>query len=110
MITVHVSKMSKGGQGDSCFKKPGNSVEEMKLICGEEKGKTEGEIVGWHHRLDGRESEQALGDGDGQGGLACCGPWGGKESLGRRAFPTQPTVSGCEEIIYLNFSFLTCQL
>ena len=32
-------------------------------------------MVGWHHRLNGRESEQALGDGDGQGGL-CCSPWG----------------------------------
>ena len=46
----------------------------------EEKGTTEDEIVGWHHRLDGHESEQALGDGDGQGGLACCSPWGRKES------------------------------
>ena len=36
--------------------------------------------VGWHHRLDGRESEQALGVGDGQGSLACCSPWCGKES------------------------------
>ena len=38
----------------------------------EEKGMTEGEMVGWHHRLDGHEFEQAPGDGDGQGGLACC--------------------------------------
>ena len=38
----------------------------------EEKGTTEGEMVGWHHRLNGHESEQALGVGDGQGGLACC--------------------------------------
>ena len=35
---------------------------------------------GWHHRLDGQEFEQALGVGDGQGGLAYCSPWGGKES------------------------------
>ena len=40
----------------------------------------EDEMVGWHHRLDEHEFEQALGDGDGQGGLACCGPWGCKES------------------------------
>ena len=32
-------------------------------------------MVGWHHRLSGHESEQAPGVGDGQGGLACCGPW-----------------------------------
>ena len=36
----------------------------------------EGEMVGWHHRLNGHESEQAPGAGDGQGGLACCSPWG----------------------------------
>ena len=41
---------------------------------------TEDEMVGWHHRLNGYEFEQALVDGDGQGGLACCGPWGFKES------------------------------
>ena len=35
-------------------------------------------MVGWHYRRDGRESEQALGI-DGQGGLACCSPWGHKE-------------------------------
>ena len=45
-----------------------------------EKGMTEDEMVGWHHRLDGHEFEQALGVGDGQGGLACCSPWGHKES------------------------------
>ena len=41
---------------------------------------TEDEMVGWHHRLDGHEFEGALGDVDGQGSLACCSPWGGKES------------------------------
>ena len=40
---------------------------------------TEDEMVGWHHRLDGREFEQTLGDGDGQGSLMCCSPWGHKE-------------------------------
>ena len=40
----------------------------------------EDEMVRWHHRLDGHEFEQALGVGDGQGGLACCGSWGCKES------------------------------
>ena len=46
----------------------------------EEKGTTEDEMVGWHHRLEGYEFEQALGVGDGQGSLACCSPWGLKES------------------------------
>ena len=45
----------------------------------EEKGMTEDERVDWHHRLDGHEFEQAPGVGDGQGGLACCSPWGRKE-------------------------------
>ena len=41
---------------------------------------TEDEMVGWHHRLNGHESEQALGVGDGQGSLAYCDSWGLKES------------------------------
>ena len=41
---------------------------------------TENEMVGWHHRLDGHESEQALGGGDEQESLGCCSPWGRKES------------------------------
>ena len=44
-----------------------------------EKGTTEDEMVGWHHRLNGHEFEQAPGVGDGQGSLACCSPWGFKE-------------------------------
>ena len=40
----------------------------------------EDEMVGWHHRLNGHEFEQASGVGDGQGGLASCGPWECKES------------------------------
>ena len=39
-------------------------------------GTTEDEMVGWHHRLNGHEFEQAPGDGEGQRSLACCGPWG----------------------------------
>ena len=46
----------------------------------EEKGMTEDEMVGWHHRLNGHEFEQAPGVGDGQGSLVCCSPWGYKES------------------------------
>ena len=46
----------------------------------EEKGTTEDEMVGWHHRLDRHEFEQAPGGGERQGNLACCSPWGRKES------------------------------
>ena len=46
----------------------------------EEKGTTEDEMAGWHHRLDVHESEWTLGVGDGQGGLACCDSRGHKES------------------------------
>ena len=41
---------------------------------------TEDEMVGWHHRLDGHECEQAPGDGEGQGSLVCFSPWCCKES------------------------------
>ena len=46
----------------------------------EEKGMAEAGMVGWHHRLEGHELEQAPGVGGVQGGLACCSPWGHKES------------------------------
>ena len=46
----------------------------------EEKGTTEDEMVGWHHQLNGHEFEWTPGVGNGQRGLACCGPWGHKES------------------------------
>ena len=54
------------------------------LMLGENEGKrrgwmTEDEMVGWHHWLYGHESEQTLGDSEGQGSLACCRPWGSKE-------------------------------
>ena len=41
---------------------------------------TEDEMVGWHHGLNGHEFEQALGDGEGQGSLACCSHWDHNES------------------------------
>ena len=44
------------------------------------KGMTEGEMVGWHHQLDGHEFEHTLGDSEGQGSLVCCSPWSCKES------------------------------
>ena len=46
----------------------------------EEKGMTEDEMAGWHHWPNGHEFEWTPGVGDGQGGLACCSPWGCKES------------------------------
>ena len=46
----------------------------------EETGNTEDEMIGWHHRLDGHEFKQAPEVGEGQGSLACCSPWGHKES------------------------------
>ena len=42
-------------------------------------GRTEDEVVGWYHGLNGREFEQTPGVGDGQGGLVCCNPWDRKE-------------------------------
>ena len=46
----------------------------------QEKGMIEDEMVRWHYQLNGHEFEQAPGDGEGQGSLACCSPWGRKES------------------------------
>ena len=46
----------------------------------EEKGATEDEMVGWYHQFNGHEFEETLGDSEGQGSLACCSPWGCKES------------------------------
>ena len=46
----------------------------------QEKGMTEDEMVRWHHWLNARESEQTLGEGEGQRSLGCCSPWGRKES------------------------------
>ena len=44
------------------------------------RGTTKDEMVGWHHRLNGHEFGETPGAGDGQAGLACCGPWSHKES------------------------------
>ena len=56
-----------------------NTLILRKLV--EEKGTTEDEMVGWHHRLNGHEFEQAPGVGDGQGRLVCCSPWGHRVRL-----------------------------
>ena len=61
-----------------------DSLEKTLMLGGiggqEEKGTTEDEMAGWHHRLDGHEFGWTPGVGDGQGGLACCDSWGRKES------------------------------
>ena len=61
-----------------------DSLEKTRMLGGiggrRGRGTTEDEMAGWHHWLDGRESEWTPGVGDGQGGLVCCDSWGGKES------------------------------
>ena len=47
----------------------------LEKLKAEEEGTTENEMVGWHHQLDGHESEQAPGYSEGQGSLVCCSPW-----------------------------------
>ena len=64
----------------------------------------EDQMVGWHHQLSGHDFEQALGDGEGQISLACCSPWGRKESdttewLNNNFFPLQYSVHvACKKI------------
>ena len=57
-----------------------DSLEKTLMLGKEEKGTAEDDMLGWHHWLNGHESEQALEDGEGQGSLVCCSPWGHKES------------------------------
>ena len=64
----------------------------------EEKEKTEDEMVGWHHWLDGHEFEQASGICDGQGNLAFCSPWDRKES------------DMAEQLNFISLGFLSIQL
>ena len=49
-------------------------------IEGRRRRERQDEMVEWHHQLNGHEFEQTPGDGEGQGGLVCCGMWGCKES------------------------------
>jgi len=58
----------------------GNDPDAEKDLRQEEKGTTEDEMVRWHHWLDEHKFEQAPRDGDGQGSLVCCSPWGFKVS------------------------------
>ena len=61
---------------------------------------TEYKMVGWHHQLNGHEFEQAPGDGEGQGSLACCSPWG-SQKVGHDLATEQQhlnTISNYEDI------------
>jgi len=58
----------------------------------QEKGMIEDEMVRWHYQLNGHEFEQAPGDGEGQGSLACCSPWGRKESDWTTTTTTYPSL------------------
>ena len=69
----------------------------------EEKGMTEDEMAGWHHWLNGRESEWTPGVGDGQGGLVCCDSWGRKESDTTEQL-NWTEVARCNKIYNLLFS------
>ena len=74
----------------------------------EEKGTTEDEMAGWHHRMDGHEFEQALGVGDGQGGLACCGPRGRKVRTERLNWARRHTLQWeAYEVLFLGGSALS---
>ena len=63
-----------------------------------EKGITEDEMGVWHHQLNGNESEWTPGDGEGQGGLACCSPWGRKESERTEQLNKEQEYSGRNKI------------
>ena len=86
----------------------------------QEKGMTEDEMVGWHHLFNGHEYEQTLGDGEGQGGLECCSPWGRQEldmtewlnnndkclwkSLSRVQLFATPWPGACQAPLSMDFS------
>ena len=78
----------------------GKDPEAVKDWRQEEKGTIEDEMIGWHHRLNAHEFEQAPGVGDGQGNLACCSPWGFKES------DTTEQLSWTEHRVFIGAQFL----
>ena len=67
----------------------------------EEKGTTEDDMVGWHHRLNGHEFEQALGVGEGQGSLAWCSSWGRKEMDMTELLNSKNHVYGDKSVVFL---------
>ena len=77
-VVVHVHNGIVLSYKKECIWISSNEVDELRAYI--EWSKSEDEMAGWHHWLDGCESEWTLGAGDGQGGLACCHSWGCKES------------------------------
>ena len=75
----------------------------------EEKGMTEGEIVGWHHWFNGHEFEKIPGVGGSQGGLACCSPWGHKESdMTEQLNWTELNLKLVQNPLYHSYWFFLC--
>ena len=74
----------------------------------EEKGTTEDKMVGWHHWLNGHGFEQTQGDSEGQGGLACCSPWGHKESDTTDRLNNMPKSSCWHHLLLLASSNSLC--
>ena len=71
---------------------------------------TEDQMFGWHHRLNGHKFKQALGDGKGQGGLACCSPWGLKElDMTERLNNHKSSLTDSRYSIYLYILIVCCQ-
>ena len=72
----------------------------------EEKGTTEDEMVGWHHWLNGHESEWTPGVGDGQGGLACCSPWGRTELYTTERLNNSNKMLDISPVWYVGLQFI----
>ena len=63
---------------------------------------TDDEMVGWHRHLNGHEFEQDLGDGEGQGSLACYSPWGRKESDTTERLNNDNNIKAAIALIFLD--------
>ena len=73
----------------------------------EEKGTKEDEMVGWHHWLNGHEFEQVSGDGEGQGSLAYCSPWGCKELDMTEQLTTMISFTKCGSLLLHSMPWLS---
>ena len=83
------------------FMRRADSFEKTLMLGGIEGRRRRGqdEMVGWHHRLNGHESEQAPGDGSGQGSLACCSPWVAKSRTRLSDGTAAPYPGGLPSVI-----------